>query len=50
MDKTHRGDASTFFTAGELARRGYHAVVTLGNCPNTDILVTNKDGNKFAHI
>jgi hypothetical protein len=30
-DKTFRGNASQFFIAGELCRRGYAAVVTLGN-------------------
>jgi hypothetical protein len=25
-------------------------VVTLGNCPNTDILCSNAAGTKFAHI
>lgn len=49
-DKSHRGNASQFFTAGELCRRGLVAVVTMGNCPNTDILCSNKAGTKFAHI
>jgi hypothetical protein len=49
-DKTTRGNASQFFVAGELCRRGYAAVVTLGNTPNTDILCSNRDGTKFAHI
>lgn len=49
-DKSHRGNASQFFVAGELCRRGYVAVVTLGNCPNTDILCSDKDGKKFLHI
>jgi hypothetical protein len=49
-DKTHRGSASQFFVAGELCRRGYVAVITMGNCPNTDILCSNKDGTKFVHI
>ena len=30
-DKGHRRDASQFFVAGELCRRGLVAVVTLGN-------------------
>ena len=38
MDKNYRGNASQFFIAGELCRRGYSAVVTLGITPNTDIL------------
>lgn len=49
-DKTHRGNASQFFVAGELCRRGLVAVVTLGNCPNTDILCSDKAGKKFVHI
>lgn len=49
-DKSHRGNASQFFVAGELCRRGYAAVVTLGNTPNTDILCSNIAGTKFAHI
>lgn len=49
-DKTARGNSSQFFVAGELCRRGYYAVVTLGNTPNTDILCSNKSGTKFAHI
>ena len=49
-DKTHRGNASQFFIAGELCRRGLVAVVTLGNCPNTDILCSNKEGTKFVHV
>jgi hypothetical protein len=49
-DKTHRGNASQFYTAAELCRRGLVAVVTMGNCPNTDILCSNKEGTKFVHI
>src|SRR3989338_10152909 len=49
-DKTHRGSASQFFIAGELCRRGLVAVITMGNCPNTDILCSNKEGTKFLHI
>jgi len=49
-DKSHRGNASQFFISGELCRRGYAAVVTLGNTPNVDILVSNKDGTRFAHV
>ena len=40
-DKGHRRDASQFFVAGERCRRGLVAVVTLGNCPNSDILCSN---------
>ena len=49
-DKSFRGNASQFFVAGELCRRGYAAVVTLGNTPNTDILCSNREGTKFVHI
>lgn len=49
-DKTHRGNASQFYVAAELCRRGLVAVVTMGNCPNTDILCSNKEGTKFVHI
>jgi hypothetical protein len=49
-DKTFRGNASQFFIAGELCRRGHAAVVTLGNTPNVDILCSNASGTRFAHI
>lgn len=49
-DKSHRGNASQFFVAGELCRRGHVAVVTMGNCPNTDVLCSNKEGTKFVHV
>jgi hypothetical protein len=49
-DKSARGNASQFFVAGELCRRGYAAVVTLGNTPNTDVLCSNRAGTKFVHI
>jgi hypothetical protein len=49
-DKSSRGNASQFFVAGELCRRGYAAVVTLGNTPNTDVLCSNREGTKFVHI
>lgn len=49
-DKTFRGNASQFYIAGELCRRGYSAVVTLGNTPNVDILCSNREGTRFAHI
>jgi hypothetical protein len=49
-DKSHRGNASQFFVAGELCRRGYAALVTVGNTPNTDILCSNKEGTRFVHI
>lgn len=50
MNKITRGNSSQFFVAGELCRRGYSAVVTLGNTPNTDILCSNIEGTKFVHI
>jgi hypothetical protein len=43
-DKFSRGNASQFFIAGELCRRGYSAVVTLGNTPDIDILCSNQKG------
>lgn len=49
-DKSNRGNASQFFVAGELCRRGYAAVVTMGNTPNTDILCSNRGGTHFVHI
>ena len=49
-DKSSRGNASQFFIAGELCRRGYSAVVTLGNTPNVDILCSNQKGTRFVHI
>ena len=48
--KITRGNASQFFVAGELCRRGYAAVVTLGNTPNTDVLCSNLAGTMFVHI
>jgi hypothetical protein len=49
-EKSTRGNASQFFVAGELCRRGYSAVVTMGNTPNTDILCSNIAGTRFVHI
>jgi len=49
-DKSHRRDAAQYYVAAELCRRGLVAVITLGNCPNTDILVSNKAGTQFAHV
>ena len=49
-EKSTRGNASQFFVAGELCRRGYSAVVTMGNTPNTDILCSNIEGSRFVHI
>lgn len=49
-DKSSRGNASQFFVAGELCRRGWVAVVTMGSTPNTDILVSNKQGTRFVHV
>lgn len=43
-------NASQFFIGGELCRRGYAAVVTLGNTPDTDILCSNIAGTKFVYI
>ena len=49
-EKSTRGNASQFFVAGELCRRGYSAVVTLGNTPNTDVLCSNIAGTRFVHL
>jgi hypothetical protein len=49
-EKSTRANASQFFIAGELCRRGYSAVVTMGNTPNTDILCSNIEGTRFVHI
>ena len=49
-EKSTRGNASQFFVAGELCRRGFSAVVTMGNTPNTDILCSNIEGTRFVHI
>ena len=49
-DKNSRGSSAQFFVAGELCRRDLVAVVTMGNTPNTDILCSNVEGNKFVHI
>lgn len=49
-DKSSRANASQFFVAGELCRRGFSAVVTMGNTPNTDILCSNLEGTRFVHI
>lgn len=49
-DKSFRGNSSQFYVAGELCRREIIAVVTMGNSPNTDILCSNAEGNKFVHI
>jgi hypothetical protein len=46
----YRGNACQFFVAGELCRRGYSAVITLGNTPNTDILCSNIEGTRFVHV
>ena len=50
IGKGHRGNASQFFVAGELCRRGHSAVVTLGNTPNVDILCSNLTGTRFVHV
>lgn len=50
IGKTTRGNAAQFFVAGELCRRGHSAVVTLGNTPSVDILCSNAEGTRFAHI
>lgn len=48
--KNLRGSASQYFVAGELCRRNLIATITLGNCPNTDILCSNLESDKLAHL
>lgn len=48
--KSIKGAASQYFVAAELSRRGLVAALTLGNCPNTDILCSNSDATGFAHV
>ena len=43
-NKNARGSAAQFFVAGELCRREFVAVVTMGNTPNTDVLCSNIKG------
>jgi hypothetical protein len=50
VGKGHLGNASQFFVAGELCRRGHSAAVTLGNTPNVDVLCSNLKSTKFVHI
>jgi len=49
-DKSLRASAAQFFVASELCRRGFVASVTMGNTPNTDILVSDREGTRFAHV
>lgn len=49
-NKHSRRNAGQFFVAGELCRRGYSVVLTLGNTPNTDILCRNLAGTKLVNI
>ena len=49
-NKITRGNASQFHVAAELCRRGYSAVITLGNCPHTDVFCSDIEGKRFVHI
>ena len=49
-DKSLRGSAGQYFVAGELSRRNLIAAITLGHCPNTDILCSNIRGDRSVHI
>ncbi|MFZ5768640.1 MAG: hypothetical protein ACOY3F_08090 [Bacillota bacterium] len=40
--------SAQFFTAGELARRGYLVSLTLGNAPVADLLVQSPSGTHFT--
>jgi len=44
------GISGEYFVAGELAKEGYTASLTLKNTKGVDILTTNEKGNKFACI
>ena len=48
--KNIRGSASQYYVAAELSRRNIIAALTTGNCPNTDILCSNAEGTRFAHV
>jgi hypothetical protein len=48
--KNIKGNASQYYVAAELSRRGMVAALTLGNCPNTDILCSDPEGKHFAHV
>lgn len=50
VSKNCLGNAAQFFVAGELSRRGVVAALTLGNCPDTDILCSSADATKFAYV
>jgi len=39
--------AGQFFVAAELTRRGYRVSFTLGNCPQTDLMVVSPNGKPF---
>ncbi|MFM2092535.1 MAG: hypothetical protein RLZZ127_3024 [Planctomycetota bacterium] len=45
-----RGQASQFYVAAELCRRGFHASVTLGNCPDFDVVALSKSGRILVTI
>jgi hypothetical protein len=49
-DKSSRGNASQFFIAGELCRRGTLRLSLSGILQNVDILCSNQKGTRFAHI
>lgn len=45
-----RANASRFFVAGELSRRGFSALVTTGRTSKAHVLCSNVDGTKTVHI
>lgn len=52
-DKPHStftGLAGEFFVAAELLKRGYLALVTMGNTKRVDIIATNSEGTKTVRI
>lgn len=44
------GSAGEYFVAGEIAKRGAIATLTIKNTPNIDILGSSTHSNKFAKI
>ena len=44
------GVSGEYFTAAELSRRGWIAVLTLKNTPNIDLIATTPDGKRTVNI
>ncbi|HVP48543.1 MAG TPA: hypothetical protein VMT32_18235 [Bryobacteraceae bacterium] len=50
MNYNITGVAGEYFTAAELSRRGWIAVLTLKNTPNIDLIATTPDGKRTVNI